>query len=205
MSRSKCLLNLTDSFRYFLLNCIEMGPPFRVKELLQSKQSDLPTRSSSNEEDQTQLQVKRCGTYSAESAKALQKCPEIGSMTKVLDGNDQITEPVMEMVFKKPRLSNTGITPPEAVRKPGISCSLYQAVKAPPSNQDIGSFKARLNEENSQYGLSLYTSTTTGKSVPTNVGQAPLGSYLSYQLAPTEGDFSVSHNMIFPRSQSTQM
>ena len=120
-------------------------------------------------------------------------------------GRQITSEPVMEMVFKKPRLSNTGITPPEAVQKPGISCSLYQAMKAPPSNQDIGSFKARLNEENSQYGLSLYMSTTTEKSVPTKVGQAPLGSYLSYQLARTEGDFSVSHNMIFPRSQSTQM
>ena len=63
-----------------------MGPPFTVEELLQSKQSDLPTRSSSNEEGQAQLQVKNCGTYPAESAKALQKCPETGSMTKVLDG-----------------------------------------------------------------------------------------------------------------------
>ena len=84
MSRSKCLLNLTDSFRYFLLNCIKMGPPFRVKELLQSKQSDLPTRSSSNEEDQAQLQVKNCG-------KALPKCPETGSMTKELDGLPSFT------------------------------------------------------------------------------------------------------------------
>ena len=63
-----------------------MGPPFTVEELLQSKQSDLPTRSSSNEEGQAQLQVKNCGTYPAESAKALQKFPETGSMTKALDG-----------------------------------------------------------------------------------------------------------------------
>ena len=40
-------------------------------------------------------------------------------------------------------------------------------------------------------------STTTETSVPTKVGQAPLGSYLSYQLAPTEGDFVVSHHIDF--------
>ena len=105
-------------------------------------------------------------------------------------GRQITSEPVMEMVFKKYRLSNTEITSPEAVQKPAISCSLYQAVKSPPSNQDIGAFKARLNDENSQYGLSLYMSTTTETSVPTKDGQAPVRSYLSYQPAPTEGDFT---------------
>ena len=86
VEKYKYLLNLTDSFREFLLNCIKIGPPIRVKELLQRKQSDLPTSSSSNGDHQAQLQANNCGTYPAESAKALLKYPETGSMTKVPDG-----------------------------------------------------------------------------------------------------------------------
>lgn len=40
------------------------------------------------------------------------------------------------------------------------------------------------------------------KLVPFKVGHAPLGVYLSYQLAPTEGNFEVRCNLDFSRGRS---
>ena len=36
---------------------------------------------------------------------------------------------------------------------------------------------------------------TEGESVPIRVGPAPSGGYLSYQLAPSEGNFKVACNV----------
>lgn len=100
------------------------------------------------------------------------------------------SEPLMEMVFKKPRLDVTH----KSSSSPGISCSLYQAVKKEPSNEEIENFKTDLQQINPKFGLSLYMESGT-EVVPTKVGPAPLGGYLSYQLAPTEGNFKVSCNI----------
>ena len=99
------------------------------------------------------------------------------------------SEPLMDMVFKKPKLdvANTGSSS-------GISCSLYQAVKEPPSNVEIESFISDLQQINTKFGLSLFMELGT-EVVPTKVGPATLSGYLSYQLAPTEGNFKVSCNI----------
>lgn len=39
---------------------------------------------------------------------------------------------------------------------------------------------------------------TVGENVPTRVGPAPLGGYLSYQLAPTAGNFKAAYNVHLP-------
>lgn len=105
-------------------------------------------------------------------------------------GKKIYSEPLMEMVFKKPKLdvANTGSS------SAGISCSLYPAMKTPPSNLEVENFKTHLQQVNKKFGLSLYMDAGT-EVVPTKVGPAPLGGYLSYQLAPTEGNFKVVCNI----------
>ena len=61
---------------------------------------------------------------------------------------------------------------------PGISCSLYPAAKAAPSNTEIKGLKAHLQKLNKNFGLSFYMN-TEGENLPTRVGPAPLGGYLS--------------------------
>ena len=100
----------------------------------------------------------------------------------------------MGMVFKKPKLDMPGGESISRQTSPGISCSLYPAAKAAPSNTEIECFKAHLQKLNKNFGLSLYMN-TEGENVPTRVGPAPLGGYLSYQLAPTEGNFKVARNV----------
>lgn len=39
---------------------------------------------------------------------------------------------------------------------------------------------------------------TEGENVPTRVGPAPLRGYLSYQLAPTAGNFKAAYNVDLP-------
>ena len=95
-------------------------------------------------------------------------------------------EPLMDMVFKKPRLSGDD------------SCSFYQAIRAPPRQSDVDIFKGRVAKINANYGLSLYISAAS-EMRPTKVGPVPLGGFLSYQLAPTEGNFAVTHNLDFSR------
>ena len=80
---------------------------------------------------------------------------------------------------------------------PGISCSLYPKAKAAPSNTEIECFKGHLQKLNKNFGLSLYMN-TEGENVPTRVGPAPLGGYLSYQLAPTAGNFKAAYNVHLP-------
>ena len=100
----------------------------------------------------------------------------------------------MDMVFKKPKLDTTVGGSTSVQSSPGIACSLYPAVKAAPSDIEIESFKAHLQNMNKNFGLSLYMN-TAGKNVPTILGPAPLGGYLSYQMAPTEGNFKVKCNV----------
>ena len=80
----------------------------------------------------------------------------------------------MDMVFKKPRLDVS------TAQETGVSCSLYQALRAPPSQSDVDEFKTSLNQINPKYGLSLYMS-TGAEMRPTKVGPAPLGGFLSWQ------------------------
>ena len=77
---------------------------------------------------------------------------------------------------------------------PGISCSLYQAMKFAPSSAEIGNFKTDVQQINQKFGLSLYMDAGT-EMVPTKAGPTPLGGYLSYQLAPTEGNLKVTCNI----------
>ena len=58
----------------------------------------------------------------------------------------------------------------------------------------VKNFKTSLQDINKAYGLSLYLNVYE-KEVPTRMGPAPLGGYLSYQLAPTEGNFEVYCNV----------
>lgn len=109
-------------------------------------------------------------------------------------GKSISSEPLMNMVFKKPKLGTTASGSTSVQSSPGIACSLYPAVKAAPSEIEIESFKAHLQNINKNFGLSLYMN-TGGKSVPTRAGPAPLGGYLSYQMAPTEGNFKVTCNV----------
>ena len=102
------------------------------------------------------------------------------------------SEPLMDMVFKKPRLDVS------TAQETGVSCSVYQALRAPPSQSDVDEFKTSLDQINPKYGLSLYMS-TGAEMRPTKVGPAPLGGFLSYQLAPTEGNFCVMHNLDFSK------
>ena len=53
-----------------------------------------------------------------------------------------------------------------------------------------------MQEINGKFGLSLYM-TAGMKMVPTKAGPAPLGGYLSYQLAPAESNFEVGCNVDF--------
>ena len=59
---------------------------------------------------------------------------------------------------------------------------------------EIEGFKAHLQKFNKNFGLSLYKN-IEGENVPTRVGPAPLGGYLSYQFAPTEGNFKGACNV----------
>ena len=67
-------------------------------------------------------------------------------------------------------------------------------MKIPPSGIEIANFKSNLQQMNKNLGLSLYMDEGTAV-VPTKAGPAPLGGYLSYQLAPTEGNFTVTCNV----------
>lgn len=112
------------------------------------------------------------------------------------------SEPLMDMIFEKPKLeqANAQAGNPKS-RLSGISCSLYPALKVIPSSTEIENFKSNLQEINGKFGLTLYM--TAGiKMVPTKIGPARLGGYLSYQLAPTEGNFEVRCNVDFSRGCS---
>ena len=54
----------------------------------------------------------------------------------------------MDMVFKKPRLNVS------TAQETGVSCSSYQALRAPPSQSDVDGFKGAL----SAYPMLLFTS-----------------------------------------------
>ena len=103
----------------------------------------------------------------------------------------------MDVVFKKPKLDTTAWG--EHFR---TVLTLYPAVKAAPSDIEIESFKAHLQNINKNFGLSLYMN-TRGKNVPTRVGPAPLGGYLSYQMAPTEGNFKVKCNVDLSKERNS--
>ena len=99
----------------------------------------------------------------------------------------------MEIIFKKPNLGTTCTGESTSVSvSPGITCSLYPAIKAAPTNAEIESFKDDLKKVNKNFGLRLYMNAGSEK-VPTRVGLAPLGGYLSYQMA--EGNFKVTCNV----------
>ena len=102
----------------------------------------------------------------------------------------------MDIIFKKPKLGTTctGESTESVSASPGITCSLYPAIKAAPTNAEIESFKDDLKEVNKNFGLSLYMNAGSEK-VPTRAGLALLGGYLSYQMAPTEGNFKVTCNV----------
>ena len=101
----------------------------------------------------------------------------------------------MEIIFKKPKLGTTCTGESTSVSvSPGITCSLYPAIKAAPTNAEIESFKDDLKKVNKNFGLSLYMNAGSEK-VLTRAGLAPLGGYLSYQMAPTEGNFKVTCNV----------
>ena len=109
-------------------------------------------------------------------------------------GKSISSEPLMGMVFKKPKLDISGWGNTSKQTSPDISCSLYPAAKAALRNTEIKCFKAHLQKLNENFGLTLYMN-TEGENVPTRVGPAPLGGYLSYQLAPTEENFKVACNV----------
>ena len=46
------------------------------------------------------------------------------------------SEPLIDMVFKKPRLDLVVNSGTSTKNSPGISCSLYQAMKIPPSGRE---------------------------------------------------------------------
>ena len=115
-------------------------------------------------------------------------------------GKSISSEPLMGMVFKKPKLNMPGGGSTSGQTSLGICCSLYPAAKTAPSNTEIDGFKAYLQMLNKNFGLSLYMN-TAGQNVPTKVGPAPLGGYLSYQLAPTEGNFKVACNVDFSKQR----
>ena len=117
-------------------------------------------------------------------------------------GKSISSEPLMGMVFKKPKLEMSGGGSTSGQTSPGISCSLYPAAKQAPSNTEIEGFKAHLQKLNKNFGLSLYMNTES-KNVPTRVGPAPLGGYLSYQLAPTEGNFKVACNVDLSKQRTS--
>ena len=133
--------------------------------------------------------------YSMGNVKAIPDdvaCTSLPQLWHKPRGKQIAAEPLMGMVFKKPRLScgSSTSTPQET----GLSCSLYQAIKATPCESEVAAFKSRVTKINHNYGLSPYMSAGT-ETVPTKVGPAPLGGFLSYQLAPTESNFSVTHNL----------
>ena len=70
-----------------------------------------------------------------------------------------------------------------------------------PSSTEIENFKSNLQEINGKFGFSLYM-TASMKMVPTKVGPAPLGGYLSYELPPAEGNFEVRCNVDFSGGRS---
>jgi len=97
---------------------------------------------------------------------------------------------------------------------PGISCSLYPAVKTAPSNTAIEGLKqpltfkmdlkkSPLQKSNKNVWLNLYMD-TEGENVPTRVGPAPLGGYFNYQIAPTEGNFKVACNVDLPKQRNSE-
>ena len=108
----------------------------------------------------------------------------------------------MGMVFKKPKLDMSAGGSTSGQTSPCISCSLYQAMKAAPGNTEIEAFKAHLQRLNKNFRLSLYMN-TEGENVPTRVAPAPLGGYLSYQLAPTEGNFKVACDVDLPKQRDS--
>ena len=67
-------------------------------------------------------------------------------------------------------------------------------MKLPPSGSEIATFQSNLQQINKNFGLSLYMEEWTAK-VRTKAGPAPLSEFLSYLLAPTEGNFKVSCNI----------
>ena len=100
----------------------------------------------------------------------------------------------MGMVSKKPKLNMSGWGNTSKQTSPGVPCSSYPTIKAALNNTKIKCFKAHLQKLNKNFGLTLYMN-TEGENVPSRVGPAPLGGYLSYQLASTEGDFKVACNV----------
>ena len=104
------------------------------------------------------------------------------------------------MIFK-PKVEMPGGDSILHQTSPGITCSLYPALKAVPSSTEIQNFKAHLQQVNKRFGISLYM-TAGDQKVPTKVGPAPLGGYLSYQLAPTEGNFKVVCNIDLSRQRN---
>ena len=84
----------------------------------------------------------------------------------------------MDMIFKKPKVDMPGGDRILHQNSPGITCSLYPALKAVPSSTEIQNFKAHLQQVNKRFGIRLYM-TSGDEKVPTKVGPAPLGGYLS--------------------------
>lgn len=114
------------------------------------------------------------------------------------------SEPLMDMVFKKPKLDLSNMESTSKKSSPGIACSLYPAIRVAPSNTEIENFKASLQRVNKTFGLSVYMDVGV-EMVPTKVGPAPLGGYLSYQLAPTEGNFEVTCNVDLSRESTNNL
>ena len=101
----------------------------------------------------------------------------------------------MKIIFKKPKLCTTCTGESTSISaSPGITCSLYPAIKATPTNAEIESFKDDLKKVNKNFGLSLYMNVGSEK-VPTRTDLVPLRGYLSYQMAPTEGSFKMTCNV----------
>ena len=71
-------------------------------------------------------------------------------------GRSISSEPLMDMVFKKPKLDLLDGGSTAAQTSSGVACSLYPAVKTAPNNTEIESFKTHLQQVNKKFGLSLY-------------------------------------------------
>ncbi|PFX31353.1 hypothetical protein AWC38_SpisGene3816 [Stylophora pistillata] len=78
-------------------------------------------------------------------------------------GKTRSPEPLMDMIFKKPKLDQDNAQVGNWNSRPsGISCSLYPALKVIPSSKEIENFKSNLQEIHGKLGLSIYM-TVDGK------------------------------------------
>ena len=98
-------------------------------------------------------------------------------------------EPIMKSTVQKAK---------QAQRSRSVKCTLYEARTPDTIENDsakIAQVQRKLKDKNPLYGFTYMASTETGDTeyVKTRLKSVtPVGSVLSYQLALTEGDFSVT-------------